>query len=237
MPPTTDRNARPGGSRPPVLVFAALAVLVLVAVVAVLVSGGGDDGEDVASDTEPTTPADVDDAEAASPTGAGIAVSGDPLPEYAPGTDDPAVGQPAPELVGRDFEGEEVRVEDDGRAKAVLFVAHWCPHCQREVPAVQSWIDDGNAPADVDLYSVATGNTPDRPNYPPDAWLDEEGWTVPVMVDGDDQSAAAVYGLAGYPYWVFIGADGNVVSRYGGAMPIDELDTILASTASAGDGT
>jgi cytochrome c biogenesis protein CcmG, thiol:disulfide interchange protein DsbE len=236
MPPTTDRNARPGGSRPPVLVFAALAVVVLVAVVAVIVTGG-DDGEDVATDTAPTTPADVDDDEAASSAQGGIQVTGDPLPEYAPDTDDRAVGRTAPELVGRDFEGREVRIGDDGRPKAVLFVAHWCPHCQREVPAVQSWIDAGNAPADVDLYSVATGNTPDRPNYPPDAWLEQEGWTVPVAVDGDDQAAATAYGLTGYPYWVFIGADGTVASRYGGVLPTAELETILASTASAGAGT
>ena len=71
----------------------------------------------------------------------------------------------------------------DGRPKILLFLAHWCPHCQREVPIVQGWLDAGGLPQNVDLISIATSIDPARPNYPPEAWLTREGWEPTVLVD------------------------------------------------------
>jgi hypothetical protein len=75
---------------------------------------------------------------------------------------------------------------------------------------------------------VATGIDPTLPNYPPDAWLAREGWTPPVIVDGDRQIATA-YGLTAFPYWVAIGADGNVAGRLTGELSPDQLDQLVAS--------
>jgi thiol-disulfide isomerase/thioredoxin len=155
-------------------------------------------------------------------------VTGTPLPAYAPGATDPAVGQPAPLVEGASFDGTPVAIKADGRPKLVLFIAHWCPHCQREVPVVQDWLDAKGLPARVDLVSVATGIDPTLPNYPPDAWLAREGWTPPVIVDGDRQIATA-YGLTAFPYWVAIGADGNVAGRLTGELTPDQLDELVAS--------
>ena len=69
---------------------------------------------------------------------------------------------------------------------------------------------------------------PSRPNFPPDAWLDREGWTLPVIVDTDD-SIAATYGLTAYPFWVFVGADGTVIRRAAGEMSITDLEATLGS--------
>ncbi|MEX2134214.1 MAG: hypothetical protein WEB67_08740, partial [Acidimicrobiia bacterium] len=94
-------------------------------------------------------------------------VTGDPLPVYnSASATDPVVGLAAPETVGADWEENEVRIEADGRPKIVLFLAHWCSHCQAEVPVVQSWLDAGNLPDDVDIYSVATATDRLRPNWP-----------------------------------------------------------------------
>ena len=39
-----------------------------------------------------------------------------------------------------DFEGDAVAITNDGRPKIILLFAHWCPHCQNEVPVVTEWL-------------------------------------------------------------------------------------------------
>ena len=158
-------------------------------------------------------------------------VAGAALPAYADGVDDPAVGVKAPEVEGASFDGTPESIKADGRPKLILFIAHWCPHCQREVPVVQSWIDANGMPAGVDLISVATGIDPSLPNYPPDAWLAREHWQPPVIVDGDRQVATA-YGLTAFPYWVAVGADGTVVRRLTGELTPEQLDALVGALAS-----
>ena len=91
---------------------------------------------------------------------------------------------------------------------------------------IQAWVTAGGVPTGVDLVSVATGIDPSAPNYPPEAWLAREGWTVPVIVDPTN-SVAAAYGLSAYPYWVFIGPDGNVRARTTGALAIADLEALV----------
>jgi thiol-disulfide isomerase/thioredoxin len=172
-------------------------------------------------------------APSVSPSGAGSSatsavVTGTALPAYAPGVADPAVGQPAPQVEGSSFDGTPVSIKADGRPKLILFIAHWCPHCQREVPVVQSWLDAKGLPDGVDLISVATAIDPTLPNYPPDAWLARERWSAPVIVDGD-RRIATDYGLTAFPYWVAVGADGRVSDRLTGELTPDQLDALVAS--------
>jgi cytochrome c biogenesis protein CcmG/thiol:disulfide interchange protein DsbE len=134
----------------------------------------------------------------------------------------------APTVQGADFDGTPVAIQPNGRPTAIMFIAHWCPHCQREVPVVQSWIDANGMPPNVDFLSVATGIDPSRPNYPPDEWLAREGWTVPVIVDPTN-SVAMAYGLPAYPYWVFLDGDGKVVARTTGELTTAQLVAYLGS--------
>jgi len=199
------------GSRSAVpAILGALGVVVVAAIIAIVATAGDEEPGSIAPGR--------------------IVVTGDPLPGFAEG-DDAAVGLVAPTLAGEDFEGRPVSIGDDGRPKAIIFLAHWCPHCQREVPLVQAWLDGGGEPPDVELYSVATSNDPAQPNYPPDEWLTREGWTVPVLVDDDAQSAALAYGLTAFPYFVFVDAQGNVVARASGELTIEQLEEYLASTS------
>lgn len=156
-------------------------------------------------------------------------VSGEALPEYDPLVQpDPAVGLTIPTVEGTNFDGQPVSIALDGKAKILLFLAHWCPHCQTEVPVIQDWLDGGGSTGDVELISIASGINPAYPNYPPDEWLEREGWTVPVIVDGNGAVASA-YGLSAYPYWVFVGADGTVSGRLTGELGVADLQTILAT--------
>jgi hypothetical protein len=83
-------------------------------------------------------------------------------------------------------------------------------------------------PRGVDLYSVSTGVDPSQPNYPPAEWLRREGWSVPVLVDDPVGSAAEAYGLTGFPFFVFVDGDGDVVSRAAGELTIEQLQQHLA---------
>ena len=87
-------------------------------------------------------------------------------------------------------------------------------------------MDAGSVPDNVDLYSVAAGINAERPNYPPEAWLKREGWTLPVLVDTKNEVAQA-YGLVGFPYWVFVNSDGTTALRISGRISIEELAAVL----------
>ncbi|MBM4409035.1 MAG: TlpA family protein disulfide reductase, partial [Chloroflexi bacterium] len=151
-----------------------------------------------------------------------------PLPRFSPGPADAAVGQVIPEVEGASFDGTPVAIRRDGRAKLLLFLAHWCSHCQAEVPVVQRWVAAGSVLAGLDLISVATAIDPTYPNYPPEAWLAREGWSVPVIVDRSGQIAAS-YGLSAFPYWVVVNADGTVARRLTGELSAVQLDALAAS--------
>jgi hypothetical protein len=52
-------------------------------------------------------------------------VTGTALAEFTRPVPDFAVGQPAPEARGTAFDGSSVSITNDGRAKALVFLAHW----------------------------------------------------------------------------------------------------------------
>jgi cytochrome c biogenesis protein CcmG/thiol:disulfide interchange protein DsbE len=160
-----------------------------------------------------------------------VEIQGDPLPELTDdsGADDPAKGMTAPVVIGEDFDGNTVRIDaaNDGVTLAV-FLAHWCPHCNREVPRINELRDAGAFPADLNIVAVSTGISPDRPNWPPSQWFKDMDWTYPVIADGVDMQrqtfiAANAYGLSGFPFMTLIGSDGKVIARWSGEMEKDAL--------------
>jgi cytochrome c biogenesis protein CcmG, thiol:disulfide interchange protein DsbE len=207
-----------------------VAAVVIAGVLAIMLPGAGGPTTGGSSSVPPSASGAISGAPGWASGSAGAveapAIRGEPLPAFDGPQGDPAVGQPAPEVSGTDFAGRPVAIENDGRPKVILFLAHWCPHCQAAVPLIQTWVSAGGVPEGVDFVSVATGIDSARPNYPPDAWLAREGWTAPVVVDTDD-SVAAIHGLTAYPFWVFVGADGTVVARAVGEMTIPDLEAAI----------
>lgn len=157
-----------------------------------------------------------------------VTVTGDALPQKS-GSPDAAVGMTAPTLSGVNFAGQPITIGDDAKPKVIMFLAHWCPHCQAEVPRIQNWLDENGMPADVSLYAVPTATTDTRPNYPPSDWLVSKNWTVPVLVDSADYEAASAYGLTAYPYFVVVGADGKVVERTSGELSMTDFARLIES--------
>jgi cytochrome c biogenesis protein CcmG/thiol:disulfide interchange protein DsbE len=209
---SSDRAQTPSPRKFPLVpvVFGAVAVALVVTIILTFQSGGGG-GEAYGTPT----------------------VTGDTLPPLGDGTD-PAVGMAIPSVSGQDFDGNTVAITNDGRPKMIIMLAHWCPHCQNEVPVVQQWLDAGNLPDGVDIYSVATGTSETRDNYPPSAWLKREGWTVPVIADDPQYTVGVAFGLSAFPFWVFVSADGTVAARSTGEMSPDVISSIAQGLVSGG---
>ena len=160
-----------------------------------------------------------------------INVVGDSLPQYAGENDDNiALGLSAPTFSAPDQNSEIFNLEKNGNSKALLFLAHWCPHCQREVPVVQSFIDSNGVPPGIDVIAVATSIDRGRDNYPPQEWLEREGWSEIQIYDLDREIGEA-YGLNAFPYWVFLDKDLNVIARRTGNLPEDMVGALLVQLA------
>ena len=150
-----------------------------------------------------------------------------PLPLFEDPENDQAVGMTIPTVTGTDLDGKPMTISADGKAKVILFVAHWCPHCQREVPTIVKHLKDTPLPADVELLAVSTAVDPSAPNYPPVKWLKREGWTAPTMADTADKLVASYYGLSGFPFFVVADAEGKVVFRTSGEISMDQFDALV----------
>ncbi len=190
-----------------------LALIIAIAVSAV--SGGGSTSEDDAYKEVTVEGEDLP------------VFGGDPAADVAP-------GMTAPTVTGTDFDGSTVSIAPDGRPKVVLFLAHWCPHCQEEVPQVVDWLAAGNQPEGVDFYAVSTLAQRLRGNWPPEKWLTDAGWTLPTIQDDRSNSASSAFGMQGTPFWVVLDGDNTVLARIPGRVGQAGMDTLFATAAEAG---
>ncbi len=151
-----------------------------------------------------------------------VTVTGDRLPPLGQdGSTDPLEGQgvAAPSATALTMDGTEVTVGAGAdTAQVIVFLAHWCPVCQQEVPLLTEYVDGGGIPADVELVAVMTGLDPGRPNWPPDEWLEREGLTATVVRDDENGTLLGTFGLGAYPAWAVVGADGTLVGRRTGLL-------------------
>ena len=159
-----------------------------------------------------------------------VTVVGTPLPPPPESGVDTAIGLQAPTLKGFTFDGSPIDITPGGgRAKMVVFLAHWCPHCNREIPVILRWAATGGVPANLDIVGVSTAVSAQRDNYPPSKWIVDKQWTYPVMADSANNDAAAAYGVAAVPTFSIIGPDGTVKLRSSGELAETQLDGLVAS--------
>ena len=105
---TSRKNPKQQRSKIPFYVAGGILVLLLVAFITTGL-GGGDD----------------DDGDSAVQEYADVSVSGSSLPAYPEEGTDLSVGMLMPEVTGESFDGTSVTITNDGRAKVILFLAHW----------------------------------------------------------------------------------------------------------------
>lgn len=200
------------------VVSIALAVVVVAAIVAITGSSSNE------ATPAPATVQQVSE----------VSVEGAALPVLQDMNADPAVGANAPSLSGESFDGSPVALTPgDGNRYMVVFLAHWCPHCQAEVPRLVEWYTSGEAPAGLKVIGISTAVNDAQPNYPPSQWLTREQWPLdvwPVLVDDASGSAMTALGHAGFPFFVLIEGDGTVVHRHAGELGKAEIAALVAAS-------
>ena len=199
-----------------------IAAIVIAFVIAIVAGGSNDSG------SSDTTKAPSSDGSVSAGENQPVQVVGEGLEALPESSDDSTIGLTAPTLNGYAFDGSNLSVTPgDGKPYMLVFLAHWCPHCNREIPRLIEWQASGAIPADLQIIGVSTAVASDRPNYPPSQWLVAKGWPWPVMVDSEAMDAAEAYGVSGYPFFALVGADGKVKVRGSGELEIDQLNQIV----------
>lgn len=161
-----------------------------------------------------------------------VTVSGASLPTYNQNAaTDAAVGQTSPTVTGQNFDGQPVAITNDGKPKVLMFAAHWCPHCQREVPLLAPTLRSDPLPSNVEMTLVSTSVDSNAPNYPPSKWLSGVQWPTPVIADNADNATAKAFGLSAYPYFVFVDAHNKVVARTSGEIPVAQFRELVNQIA------
>lgn len=214
----TSKRQRPPAPPPPKsalstgrVIGGLVGLVVIAAVVAIVLQSSKDDSPERApSSLAQTQPITVDGS----------------LPQFTDTEGDPAIGTASPTIEGKSFDGTTENVKA-GKPTMLVFAAHWCPHCQAEIPRIVDWMAAGKAKG-VDVVLIATGTNSSAPNYPPSSWLEDEGWTGRIIADDENATAAGAFGLSSYPYMVFIDAEGKVVWRLAGEQTPAALDDALA---------
>jgi len=224
-------------------------VLVGLAAAALVVSacGSSDDSAstDNASDESVSSELSADDSSAGSPDGDAdesvqqngpITVEGDPLDPFEGSLDDLAVGKAAPVISGESFDRTPITIggptaagfaATSGNATLVVFLAHWCPHCNDEIPELLALDEAGDLPEGLDIVGVSTAVDAAAENYPPSEWVDAKGWKWQMMADDEELNAIKAYGGTSFPFSVVLDADGNVLARRAGSGTAAEIKAFL----------
>jgi cytochrome c biogenesis protein CcmG, thiol:disulfide interchange protein DsbE len=153
----------------------------------------------------------------------GVAVTGTAMAALPEAGADPAVGTTAPSITGKSFDGAAVSLPVAGKRTMVVIAAHWCPHCQRELPLLVEWKKSGQVPSDLEVVVLSTSVVAERGNFPPAVWLEGINNPFPVMADDAESTAATALGNDSFPTMVLIDKDGKVVRRMSGEKSLDEV--------------
>jgi thiol-disulfide isomerase/thioredoxin len=207
-----QRSKHRGKPSTSVWLWVGVAVAVVVAGLIAILSSRGSDASDQPDGVAQNQP---------------VTVVGTALPAVDDFTNDPAIGTKAPVLEGLSFDGTPVTIDPADGPVMVVFLAHWCPHCNAEIPRLLSWQTAGGIPADLRIIGVSTAVVSSRDNYPPSEWVVKKAWAWPVMADSAEQTAARAYGVSGYPYFTIVGKDGLVKLRASGEIEVADLDRLV----------
>ncbi len=207
-----------------VMIVVGVVVLVLgLAGAAVLLGGDDESSGGVLAPGETTRPTYGDDVQENRP----VEVAGNPLPGLdSVADDDVAIGTAMPVIDGATFDGNAMTIggATDGPTLYV-FLAHWCPHCNDEIPELIELNNRDGLPEGMNVVGISTAVDNTAPNYPPSQWIVDKDWPAewPVMADSADSTSFVVSGGSGFPYLVITDADGNVLARDSGTKSAEDL--------------
>jgi thiol-disulfide isomerase/thioredoxin len=120
---------------------------------------------------------------------------------------------------------EELVGQLEGTPVVVNVWGSWCPPCRDEAPsfaAAHERFGDDVQFLGIDILDARRGAR---------AFMREFGWTYPSLYDPPGEIRDGL-GLLGQPVTLFYDERGELVDRWVGPIPADELDVRLAAIAS-----
>ena len=139
---------------------------------------------------------------------------------------------PAPDFTLKDqFGNSHTLSAYKGQTVFLNFWATWCGPCKMEMPDIQALYEEwGENAGDLVVLGVA-GPGIGREGSAEDiaAFLEENGYTYPVVMDGTG-SLFYQYGISAYPTTFMIDAEGNVFGYVQGAVSREIMDDIVDQT-------
>ncbi len=203
--------------------------VLVAAAIAIGFSGGSDS-------STTTTPKVTVEGQVSSGEYQPVTVEGDVLSPLGDGNgdplSDPSMGETPPTLNGYTFAGKPVTIAPgaNGQPLMLVFLAHWCPHCNREVPRLIQWKEMGLIPEGLRVIGVTTASRNDQANWPPSDWIEEMKWPFEVFADSEMADAANAYGVDGFPFIAMVNAEGKIVGRHSGELELADLDDFVKNS-------
>lgn len=138
------------------------------------------------------------------------------------GSDSSSQLYPAPDFTVTDREGNKVNLKDYfGKPIVVNFWASWCPPCKAEFPDFEKVYGETKDDVQFLMINMTDGQRETvKKGYD---FIAENGYTMPVLYDTVNQSAANTYGIYSIPTTIFIDSNGNIITGKEGAMSESEL--------------
>jgi thiol-disulfide isomerase/thioredoxin len=130
-----------------------------------------------------------------------------------------AVGSLAPGFTLSDLKGAAVAAPVPGKVTVLNFWTTWCPYCRDEMLELEKF---AAAHKDVAFYAVNIM----EPAAKADDFLRRNGYTMPVLLDGDG-SVAQTYRASTIPTTLVIDKTGVVKFRKTGPLTAAELASLI----------
>jgi peroxiredoxin len=144
-------------------------------------------------------------------------------------TETKLVGQPAPDFVLQDANGNELKLSElKGKVVLVNFWATWCHGCQEEIPwfveFTKKYSECGLVVVGVSMDSDGWKEV--RP------WIKEKNVNYAIVIGYEE--LAKKYGLDGMPLTVLVGRDGKIAEIHAGVVDREATEKIIVALLGAG---
>lgn len=147
-------------------------------------------------------------------------------------SDEEASTVPAPDFTLTDQYGTSHTLSDyKGKTIFLNFWGTWCPPCRAEMPEIQELYEEyGENTGDVIILGVALPNVGKEGSEEEiTAFLDENGYTYPTVMD-EGGSIASSYYISAFPTTFMIDKDGNVFGYATGQLTKEIMKDIIQQT-------